>query len=141
LGYRGKVFRLYKFRSMYIGDHDKKSQVFLDHPSITRFGRWMRRFKIDEIPQLINIFIGDMSLVGPRPCLPELAEKFDANGKKRNNVKPGLTGLAQVNGNIFLSWQKRWEYDAYYVENKSLLLDFKILYLTLKVLIKGENRF
>ena len=143
IGYKGVQFGVLKFATMLKNSPNiGAGEITLkEDPRVLPIGRFLRKSKLNELPQLWNIFIGDMSLVGPRPCLPELAEKFDANGKKRNNVKPGLTGLAQVNGNIFLSWQKRWEYDAYYVENKSLLLDFKILYLTLKVLIKGENRF
>jgi undecaprenyl phosphate N,N'-diacetylbacillosamine 1-phosphate transferase len=140
LGKNGNIFRVYKFRSMRIKDDRVERQVFKDHPDVTLFGQFIRRFKIDELPQLINVLIGDMSLVGPRPCLPSLKEKFDENAYFRLKVRPGLTGWAQVNGNIYNSWPKRWEYDRYYVENQSLFFDLKILILTIKVVLFGEEK-
>jgi len=140
LGYRGKIFLLYKFRSMRINKSRKENQIFKEHPDITKLGYFLRRFKIDETPQLLNVLKGDMSLIGPRPCLPALRRKFDQNGELRLAVRPGLTGWAQVNGNIYNSWEKRWEYDAYYVNNISLLLDLKILVKTFWVVLNGEQK-
>ena len=140
LGKNGCNFALFKLRSMHVNNNRKENQVLKDHPDITKVGLFIRRFKIDELPQLINVLIGDMSLVGPRPCLPSLKEKFDKNAYYRLKVRPGLTGWAQVNGNIYNSWPKRWEYDRYYVENQSLLFDLKILILTIKVVLIGEEK-
>ena len=140
LGKSGKIFKVYKFRSMKVKEDRVEKQVFKDNPDVTMFGKFIRRFKIDELPQLINVLIGEMSLVGPRPCLPSLKEKFDENAFYRLKVRPGLTGWAQVNGNIYNSWPKRWEYDRYYVENQSFFFDFKILLLTIKVVLFGEEK-
>lgn len=140
LGKHGDTFRVYKFRSMNVNFDRVEKQVFKDNSEVTSFGRFIRRFKIDELPQLINVLIGEMSLVGPRPCLPALREKFDDNAFYRLKVRPGLTGWAQVNGNIYNSWPKRWEYDRYYVENQSLFFDLKILMLTIKVVLFGEEK-
>lgn len=140
LGMNGKIFKLYKLRSMRINLNRIENQVLLNHPDVTNVGRFIRRFKIDELPQLINVLKGDMSLIGPRPCLPSLKEKFDENAYYRLKVRPGLTGWAQVNGNIYNSWPKRWELDRFYVENQSLLFDFKILILTIKVVLLGEEK-
>ncbi|ACF14601.1 sugar transferase [Chloroherpeton thalassium ATCC 35110] len=127
LGREGKTFNLYKFRTM--TDNPARvhgsTEVFENNPEVTKVGNILRRYKIDELPQLINVFKGDMSIVGPRPMLPQQEEVFDQNGKKRLDVLPGCTGLAQVNGNIYLPWNERWKYDAYYVDNLSLFLDIK----------------
>ena len=101
----------------------------------------MRRLKIDELPQLINVLKGEMSLVGPRPCLPVTAKEAPGWAQKRFEVRPGLTGLAQVNGNIGLSWEQRWIYDVYYVETINWHLDCKILFKTILVVLLGEERF
>lgn len=140
LGKNGTIFKLYKLRSMKVNEKRKEQQVFSDHPDVTFTGKVIRRLKIDELPQLINVIKGDMSIVGPRPCLPQLIEKFDENGHYRLLVKPGLTGWAQVNGNVFNSWQRRWELDRYYVENQSFLFDIKILIATIGVVIFGEKK-
>jgi undecaprenyl phosphate N,N'-diacetylbacillosamine 1-phosphate transferase len=119
---------------------DLSIQTLNSDPEITKVGRIIRRIKIDELPQLINVFLGDMSLVGPRPCLPSLQASFNVNGKKRLEVKPGITGLAQINGNIYLTWEDRWKFDALYVKNQSFFLDFKILLKTVLIVIIGEKR-
>lgn len=141
LGYNGKIFVLYKLRSMVDKVRVKHQQVYKNDSELTRIGKLIRRFKIDEFPQLINVFKGDMSFIGPRPCLPSLQEKFDENGKFRNLVRPGLSGLAQVNGNIFLSWPERWKYDREYVEKQSFLLDLKIFFKTFAIVLIGEDKF
>ena len=144
LGRRGKVFEIIKFRSM-TNRVDRvpgeAGELIQDNPEITVIGRMIRRFKIDELPQLINVFKGDMSLIGPRPCLTELQRKFDDGGRKRLEVRPGCSGLAQVNGNIHMSWPERWKYDAYYVNHLSFELDAKILLKTFKSIFYGEERF
>lgn len=108
---------------------------------VTRIGEILRRFKIDELPQIINVFLGDMSLVGPRPCLPRQRAEFNEDGQQRIKVRPGLTGLAQVNGNIYLSWEERWKYDRQYVEKLSFISDIKIVVRTLAILLYGEEKF
>jgi len=140
LGKSGHLFTLYKLRSMRVNPSRIEGQVMKNHPDITATGNFIRRFKIDELPQLINVLVGDMSLVGPRPCLPSLIERFDENAYFRLKVRPGLTGWAQVNGNIYNSWPKRWELDRYYVENQSFLFDLKILIMTVKVVLFGERK-
>ncbi len=140
LGRNGKVFVLYKLRSLRVNNNRIENQVFKDHPDITAVGKFIRRFKIDELPQIINVLKGDMSIVGPRPCLPSLKDKFDENAKYRLKVRPGLTGWAQVNGNVYNSWPRRWELDRYYVENQSLLFDFKIIIATIGVVLFGEEK-
>ena len=142
LGLNGSVFMLYKFRSM---THEPSrlfnKQTVAGDPDVTRIGTIIRRLKIDELPQVINVLRGEMAIVGPRPSLPNLQEKFDDNGRSRILVKPGLTGLAAVNGSIFLTWPQRWVFDRYYVEHLSWWLDFKIVMRTVVVLIMGERHF
>ena len=118
----------------------KTVEVFKDNPEVTKVRLFLRKFKIDELPQLINVMLGEMSFVGPRPCLPSLQEKFDENARFRIKVKPGLTGWAQVNGNVFNTWEKRWEMDRFYVERISFLFDIKILFATLSVILLGEEK-
>src|SRR5690606_22776707 len=105
----------------------KENQVFKNNPNITRVGYYLRRFKIDELPQIINVIKGDMSVVGPRPCLSTIQDKFDENTHYRFQLKPGLTSIAGVSGSIYLSWPEKWLYDKNYVENISFLLDLKII--------------
>lgn len=141
LGLNGRTFWILKFRSMVNKSRSLSIQTLNSDPEITKVGRSIRRIKIDELPQLINVILGDMSLVGPRPCLPSLQASFNVNGKKRLEVKPGITGLAQINGNIHLTWEDRWKFDALYVKNQSLLLDLKIIIKTFLVIIFGEEKF
>jgi undecaprenyl phosphate N,N'-diacetylbacillosamine 1-phosphate transferase len=140
LGFKGNLFKIFKFRSMKVNLNRVEVQVFTSNLDVTPFGEFLRRFKIDETPQIINVLKGDMSIIGPRPCLPSLREKFNSNGEKRLEVRPGLSGLAQINGNIYNSWEKRWEYDAEYVNNLTFLLDFKIFIKTFSVIIFGEKK-
>ena len=141
LGKDNKTFTVYKFRTMTDKDRVVDRVIYKGDPDVTRLGEVLRRFKIDEIPQLFNVLLGDMSLIGPRPCMPEMLEQFDDNGKYRTKALPGLTGLAQVNGNIYLDWKDRWQYDRRYVENISFFLDCTIILKTLKILLKGEDKF
>lgn len=139
LGYTGQIFKLLKFRSMTNKERNPSIQVFGNEMDVTRVGKIIRRLKIDELPQLINVLKGDMSIVGPRPCLPSLQEVFNEDGKARLQVRPGLTGLAQINGNIHLSWEERWKFDRHYVENHNLLLDLKIILNTVLIILLGEK--
>ena len=142
LGMNGRIFMLYKFRSM---THEPSrlfnKQTVAGDPDVTRIGAIIRRLKIDELPQVINVLRGEMAIVGPRPSLPNLQEKFDENGRSRILVKPGLTGLAAVSGSIFLTWPQRWVFDRYYVEHMGWWLDLKIIIRTVVVLIMGERHF
>ena len=141
LGRFGSTFLTYKFRTMTHRERVASAEVLPGHSEVTRIGHWLRRFKIDELPQLLNILKGDMSLVGPRPALPEHIHDYDGNGLRRLLTRPGLTGLAQVNGNIYLSWPERWMYDAEYVEKLSAVGDARILMRTVAVVFLGEERF
>ncbi len=140
-GKAGAIFRLFKFRTMR-GDRtpDPKELVPLDHPEITRVGRLLRRFKIDELPQLINVLKGEMSLVGPRPTLPDQVEAYDDFRRQRLLVRPGITGLAQVNGSTSLSWDERILFDIAYVRRCSFTMDLGILLKTVWVVPAGEVR-
>ncbi len=140
-GYLGKTFLIRKFRTMR-GDRtpDPKELVPLNHPEITAVGRLLRRFKIDELPQLTSILIGHMSLIGPRPTLPDQVEGYDEFRRQRLLVRPGITGLAQANGNASVSWDERILYDIAYVRKCSLLMDLGILMRTAWVLVVGEKR-
>lgn len=139
VGKNGKLFSVYKFRTMINKVRSFDKQTFQDDVEVTSVGKVIRRLKIDELPQLLNVVKGDMSLIGPRPCLPTLVKEFNENGKKRLLVRPGLTGLAQVNGNIYLTWEERWEFDRKYVEEKSFFLDLKIVSKTMLIVLFGEK--
>lgn len=141
-GKNGKRFNILKFRSMEVDKVAEKSYDFSkDSERLTPFGNFIRRLKIDELPQLINVFYGDMSLVGPRPTIKEQVDQYNDYQKKRLNMRPGMTGLAQVNGNISLSWDERIQYDIEYIEKFSVLLDMQILVKTVLVVFCGEERF
>lgn len=133
-------FTVLKLRTMRHGNNST-GQVFAGNPDTTRFGAILRRFKIDELPQLYNVIQGDMSLVGPRPFLTEMVPESDENGRYRFLVRPGLTGLAQTNGNVALSWPSRWRYDRDYVENVTIRTDAGIMLKTIAVILTGEQRW
>lgn len=140
-GQNGTTFRLYKFRTMRADrTHDAKELVPLDHPEITSVGRFLRRTKIDELPQLFNVLAGHMSLVGPRPTLPNQVAVYDEFRRQRLLLRPGMTGLAQVNGNTAVPWDERILFDIAYVRRCSLWLDIKIIARTLPVLLLGDRR-
>lgn len=141
LGRNGKVFRVFKVRTMTNKFRKVHSEVLKGNPDVTKIGMFLRRFKMDELPQILNVLKGNMSLIGPRPSLPQQIEELNEDGKVRLLVRPGLTGLAQVNGNIYLTWPERWKYDRIYVENLSFLLDVQIIFKTFLVLIDGEEKF
>ena len=141
LGKDKKVFQAYKFRTMFHRPRISQSEIIGRHPEVTRVGYWLRRFKIDELPQIFNIIIREMSFVGPRSALPAQVNDYNEDGHRRLLVRPGLTGLAQVNGNVYLSWPKRWRYDSYYVDHMSFKLDLWIIWRTIAVIIFGEEHF
>ena len=129
-GKDGRIFRLIKFKTM--DDRCGENGALLpDHQRLHRVGRWVRKLSLDELPQLINVLKGDMSLIGPRPLLTEYLPLYNAEQKRRHEVKPGITGWAQVNGRNAISWEEKFDYDVYYVENLSFLLDLKIFFLTI----------
>jgi undecaprenyl phosphate N,N'-diacetylbacillosamine 1-phosphate transferase len=141
LGMHGKIFRAYKFRTMTHIPRTPDREIHPGDPELTRVGAWLRRFKIDELVQVINVLRGEMSWVGPRPALPRQLGEYDETGRQRLLVKPGMSGLAQVHGNIYLSWPERWKYDARYVEECSLRLDLWIIWRTIAVMFIGEEKF
>jgi len=138
-----KLFKIYKFRTMKPGSEKmiKGKEVMLDDERITPIGRFLRRTKIDELPQVLNVLKGEMSLVGPRPERISSLEDYDDEISKRLNMRPGMTGLAQVSGNIYLDLKDRYKLDVYYVENFNLWLDIKIILRTIGVIIFGEEKY
>lgn len=138
-----KIFKIYKFRTMRLGSEKmvKGQEVLKDDDRITSIGKFLRRSKIDEIPQVLNVLKGEMSLVGPRPERIASLEEYDGATSKRLNMRPGMTGLAQVSGNIYLDLQERYKFDVYYVDNYSLWLDVKIILRTVGVVLFGEDRY
>lgn len=138
MGKDAEPFMIYKFRSMRQGSESIRYYIASDNPSVTKLGHWMRRWGIDELPQLINVLKGEMSLIGPRPTLRYQVENYTEEQVHRLDMKPGLTGWAQVNGRNKLNWSQRMHYDLWYVRNWSLLLDAKILLMTPVVLVRRD---
>jgi len=142
VGKDGRLFNIHKFRSMTnVYRNPAMEQTFNDNPEITKVGRIIRRLKIDELPQLIDVFAGDMALVGPRPALPDTYEIYGDIAKQRLSVRPGLSGLSQIRGNIYLPWEQRFEYDREYIENCSLLFDISIIIKTFAIVLLGDDKF
>ena len=137
-GYRGNLFKIYKFRSMK-DILNRKGMQAPDIERLTLFGLFIRSTSIDEIPSLWNVLKGDMSLVGPRPLLVEYLSLYNKEQARRHNVKPGITGWAQVNGRNVLSWRERFELDVWYVDNHTFFLDLKILLITIKKVLFREG--
>ena len=137
-GLHGKIFKVIKFKTM--NDRkDKEGNLLPDDKRLTAIGAFVRKTSLDEIPQLLNVIMGDMSLIGPRPLLIEYLPLYDKVQKRRHEVKPGITGWAQVNGRNTISWGKKFEYDVWYVDHLSFFLDFKIVLLTIKKVFKSEG--
>lgn len=142
VGKGGKVFRIYKLRTMKVNkEAESNFDTTKDRERTTRVGKVLRRFKIDEAVQLINVLNGDMSLVGPRPTLKIQTDRYNDFERQRLEMSPGMTGLAQVNGNISLSWNERIVYDVKYIKDFSVWLDIKILFKTIMIVICGEEKF
>lgn len=137
-GLDGKPFTMYKFRTM-TNARDAKGELLPDALRLTRFGRFLRASSLDELPELWNVLKGDMSLVGPRPLLMEYLPLYSSFQARRHEVRPGITGWAQVNGRNALSWEERFELDVWYVDHHSLWLDLRILWLTVRKVIQREG--
>ena len=137
-GKDGKIFKIIKFKTM-TDKKDENGNLLPDADRLTKIGSFVRKTSLDEIPQLLNVIKGDMSLVGPRPLLPMYLELYNVFQRRRNEVKPGITGWAQVNGRNSISWEKKFEYDVWYVDNVSFLLDVKILIMTVLKVVKSEG--
>jgi lipopolysaccharide/colanic/teichoic acid biosynthesis glycosyltransferase len=133
-GYNERPFKLIKFRSM-LNKEDHNGNLLPDEERLTGFGRFLRSTSLDEIPELWNVIRGDMSIVGPRPLLMEYLDLYDNSQKKRHNVRPGITGLAQVNGRNQIDWVRKLELDQHYVDNYSFFMDMKIIFKTMWVVI------
>lgn len=137
-GLKGRPFELMKLRTM-TNDVDEKGDPLPDEARLTRAGRWIRRLSLDELPQLVNVLRGDMSLVGPRPLLMEYLALYTPQQARRHEVKPGITGWAQVNGRNVLDWEERFRLDVWYVDHQSWWLDLRILGLTVLRVLRGEG--
>ena len=137
-GLNERIFKIIKFKTM----NDKKDaqgNLLSDAERLTPIGAFVRKTSLDEIPQLINVLKGDMSIIGPRPLLPQYLSLYNEQQKKRHNVRPGITGWAQVNGRNAISWSKKFELDVWYVENISFATDFKVFFTTFKKVFKSEG--
>lgn len=137
-GLKGKSFFVYKFRSM-TDERDEHGELLPDDVRLTSFGKVIRKLSLDELPQLWNVLKGDMSFVGPRPLLLEYLPLYNERQARRHDVRPGITGWAQVNGRNAISWEEKFELDVWYVENHSFWLDIKILFMTVMKVFKSEG--
>ena len=137
-GKNGKIFKIVKFKTMN-DKKDKEGNLLSDGDRLTKIGAFVRRTSLDEIPQLLNVIKGDMSLIGPRPLLPQYLHLYNEFQNRRHEVRPGITGWAQVNGRNAISWNTKFELDVWYVEHLSFLVDLKILFLTVKKVFVSEG--
>lgn len=137
-GKNEKIFSMYKFRTM-TDERDENGELCSDEIRLTDFGKKLRSTSLDELPELFNILLGDMSIVGPRPLLVKYLPLYNAEQRKRHNVRPGFTGLAQVNGRNSISWEEKFKWDVEYVENISFIGDLKIILKTFSVVLKKEG--
>jgi len=138
LGLYGKTIRVYKFKTMRDGG-EGDSNLLSEQERITSIGKWLRKLSLDELPQLFNVVKGEMSLIGPRPLLLEYLPLYSNDQKRRHNVKPGITGWAQVNGRNEICWQKKFQLDLFYVDNLTFCLDLKIIFLTCSRIFSFKN--
>ena len=138
IGMYNRPFNMYKFRTMK-DTKDSNGKLLSDNERLTKFGKVLRSTSLDELPEFLNILKGEMSLIGPRPLLPEYLPLYSGEQIKRHNVLPGLTGWAQINGRNSISWNEKFKLDVWYVENWSLKLDFKIFFLTIGKVLKRED--
>jgi lipopolysaccharide/colanic/teichoic acid biosynthesis glycosyltransferase len=137
-GKNSRIFTVYKFRTM-TSDCDAEGKLLSDEARLIPLGQFLRKASLDELPQLVNVLLGDMSFVGPRPLLVRYLERYSPEQARRHDVLPGITGWAQVNGRNALTWDEKFRLDLWYVDNWSLWLDFKILFLTVKKVFKQEG--
>ena len=137
-GLHGKLFKVIKFKTM-TDECDAQGNLLPDADRLTPIGKWVRSTSIDELPQLLNVFKGDMALIGPRPLLPQYLPLYSPEQSRRHDVRPGITGWAQVHGRNAISWTRKFEYDVWYVDHCSLLVDLQIIGLTLQKVLKREG--
>ena len=137
-GYKEKIFGIYKFRTM-TNEKDEFGNLLPDNKRLVGIGKFIRSTSLDELPQLFNVLKGEMSFVGPRPLLEEYLLLYNEKQKRRHDVKPGITGWAQVNGRNAISWEQKFDYDVWYVDNQSFWLDIKILWLTFLKVVKRSD--
>ena len=137
-GKNGKIFRVVKFKTM-TDERDAAGTLLPDHQRMTHVGKFLRKSSLDELPQLFNILRGDMSIIGPRPLLPEYLPLYSPEQARRHEIRPGVTGWAQTNGRNAISWKKKFELDVWYVDHVSFALDVKILFLTALKVVKREG--
>ena len=137
-GYKEKIFGIYKFRTM-TNEKDRDGNLLPDNKRLVGIGKFIRSTSLDELPQLFNVLKGEMSFVGPRPLLVEYLPLYNQKQKRRHDVKPGITGWAQVNGRNAISWEQKFDYDVWYVDNQSFWLDIKILWLTFLKVVKRSD--
>ena len=137
-GKNGKIFKVIKFKTM-TDEKDCNGKLLPDAQRLTKVGKFVRSTSLDELPQLINVLKGDMALIGPRPLLPKYLSLYSREQARRHEVRPGITGWAQVNGRNAISWKRKFELDVWYVDNLSFILDLKIIFLTIKKVFKREG--
>lgn len=137
-GLYGKPFNLYKFRTM-TAEKDQYGKLLPDHIRLNAFGKFLRKYSLDELPQLLNVLKGDISLVGPRPLLMDYLQLYTEEQSRRHHVKPGITGWAQINGRNAISWEEKFKLDVWYVDHHSFLLDLKIMFFTIVKVVKSEG--
>lgn len=137
-GKNTRIFKIIKFKTM-TDEKDENGELLPDAERLTKVGSFVRKTSLDEIPQLLNVLAGDMSLIGPRPLLVKYLPLYNENQRRRHLVRPGITGWAQINGRNAISWDRKFEYDVWYVENCSFFLDMKILWLTIMKVIKRDG--
>ncbi|EOO06074.1 sugar transferase [Bacillus cereus] len=137
-GLNGTIFKMYKFRTM-TDEKNENGELLPDSIRLTKFGKFLRSTSLDELPGLFNIFKGDMSIIGPRPLLVQYLPLYNEHQKRRHEVRPGLSGLAQVNGRNAISWEEKFNYDVEYVENMNFIMDWKIILLTIKKVFIREG--
>ena len=137
-GKNGKIFKVIKYKTM-TDERDAQGNLLPDAERLTKIGKWVRSTSIDELPQLFNVFKGDMALIGPRPLLPQYLPLYSKEQARRHDVRPGITGWAQVHGRNAISWKQKFEYDVWYVDHCSLLVDLQIIGMTIQKVLKREG--
>ena len=137
-GKNERIFQIIKFKTM-TDEKDQHGKLLPDEKRLTKMGKFVRKTSLDELPQLFNVLKGDMSFIGPRPLLVSYLELYNKEQKRRHNLKPGITGWAQVNGRNAITWKQKFIFDVFYVDNISFALDFKIFFLTIKKVLKSEG--
>lgn len=137
-GLHGNLFKVYKYKSM-TDEKDQNGNLLPNDQRITKIGRFIRKYSIDELPQLLNVLKGDMALIGPRPLMPRYLSLYSSEQMRRHEVRPGITGWAQVNGRNNITWTEKFKLDVWYVDNLSFWLDIKIFFMTVKNVINGKD--